>query len=326
MFFKKYVPIVLVHQEEEKVDIEPPKNKPKKNKKLFIFIILISLITYFLNENKAIIISHINQYKNNPMSDLLNSTSTENTKNSEEESDKLPDVIIQRKNETLRKMMEEKEKEKQLNNQTIETKNEPISTTVEEELPKIEFNSNQIVKTNEDKKENATQIPNTPLVSETNNLDETITLKKELGMILRDAKFSINAKKENIDVYINNINHSKNQIILNNDKFFLSDVSMQCEDNKMPTFQFKISDKKNNSILFEKKINYAEDKKIVLFFDALSVTNKENNNEDIYFNGESVFKDFKLNKIDEKDGVLTFDFECNSKSIKIIGKELEEIK
>ena len=326
MFFKKYIPIVLANQEQEKIEFEPKKNKPNKNKKIFILVILISLITYFANENKSLIISYFNQYKSNKIGDLLNETPPENTNNLEDENTKLPDVIIQRKNETLRKMMEEKEKEKQLNSLPVETKSESTQTITNEELPKIEFNSNQNSNSAEEKQNNVTQVENLPAVDKPTNLDETITLKKELGMILRDAKFSVNAKKENIDIYINNINHSKNQSILNNDKFFLSDVSMQCEDNKMPIFQFKISDKKNNTVLFEKKINYTEDKKVVLFFDALSITNKENNNEDIYFNGESVFKDFKLNKIDEQNGVLTFDFNCNDRNIKITGKELEEIK
>lgn len=152
------------------------------------------------------------------------------------------------------------------------------------------------------------------------------TIIRELHMLLKNANYSIGAKKEALSLFINNINYPVGEKILNNNKFYLKNIETLCVDNELPIIKFAIADITDKTVLFEKEIKYSDNKKIVLSFDALSITDLETKKEEIYLPDETIFKNFKLSTIAEIGSDLKFQFACENRTIAIIGKELAEIK
>lgn len=326
MFRKKLTVLVLNHDENEKKITSPQKEEKKKNKisskKILISLLFVGVgvgVYYYQDEVVKLTKDKINidvsavlesnkDLKNNiPIFD----NSHEKTQNIVEE--KLPEVNLGKNKEKeteLKEIMQEKRTEAaKEEDSSLSTTN---STETNQEFPNV------VIKQSNEIKEN--------ISSEENNKEmEAEILKKELALVLKNSIFTINAKKEAVSLFINNINHNVNEVILNNDKFKLSNISLICNDNQLPKFKFVISS--NNDIpLYEKELFYSENKKILLSFDSLSVTDLDSNVENIFLPEEQIFKDFRLNSIEDSSGDLKFEFGCLDKRIVIVGKELSEIK
>lgn len=213
-----------------------------------------------------------------------------------------------KKKEAIEKMVDEELPTLSLN----QPKNDEVAVTTKDDLPIVNINS----KTN--------QMATPP--SNNNTISDEEILKKELSMLLKNSTFNINAKKDNISLFINNINYNIGDAILNNNKFKLKDITMICDNDSLPSFKFNITDTQGNNTLFTKELKYSDNRKITLSFDSLSILDLDNNIENIYMPNETIFKDFKLNSINENGYLLNFNFTCQNKKITISGAELSAIQ
>jgi hypothetical protein len=329
MFRRKLVVLVNNHKENDKKITFPQTKEENKKKKTYSKKILFSLFAiglgagiyhyqdkiFELTKDKINISIPNVLEDNNVLSNDIPVFISDTEKNQSTAIEKMPEVNLEKNKEKaneLKEIMQEKRIETTNNEDTgalntspsLESENKYPEVNIQAIADKKEETLNKIDYTQENSKE---------------------VLQKELALVLKNSSFTANTKKENISLFINNINHNINERILNNNKFKLSDISLVCEDNQLPKFKFAISSN-DNIVLYEKELSYSDNKKILLSFDSLSITDLDSNVENIFLPDEQIFKDFKLNSIEDTNGDLKFEFECINKKIVIVGKELSEIK
>lgn len=174
------------------------------------------------------------------------------------------------------------------------------------------------------------EVEKTNSQSSENLSENTLTdanAKRELSLLLKNSKVQIDAKKESISLFINNIPHKIGDSILSNNNFYIKNISIDCKTSKLPSFNIDIYKKTDNVKLQTISKDFSENKKVVLFFDALSITDEESGNENVYLQNDEIFKGFKLLRIgytDEKKVKQVF--ECNKTKTTIVGDELEIVR
>ena len=170
------------------------------------------------------------------------------------------------------------------------------------------------------------------MISQSNqNLSESnsteANAKRELSLLLKDSKIQIDAKKESISLFINNIPHKIGDNVLSNSNFYIKNISIDCKVNKLPSFNIEIYKKTEDIKLQTISKNFSENKKVVLFFDALSIIDEESGNENVYLQDDEIFKGFKLSRIGYTESKKVKQvFECNKIQTVIVGDELEIIR
>lgn len=311
------------------------KKKFKPFKLLFPVFVLSVGVYYYLNQE------YVNKLANSYISNELKSDIKidseassaifgDKDKSSEENNTKKElanNVSSEQMREEILKRKQAEEFSSSEGNKDIISEN----TSNDENLPIVNINPNSIdskvdkidYKNNPNKDIANSQVASNSNENNPNSISKDL-IEKELNMLIRNSTFAVNAKADSISIFINNINHKIGDNILNNSKFKLKNISFKCIENKMPIFSYEISDENNNTVL-SRDINYSENKKIVLFFDSLSVVDKNSNIENIYLPGESIFKGFSLSDIKEINSVLKFDFVCEGNKTSVSGKELSEV-
>lgn len=312
---RKIAPLLLNEEEEEikqpfvKMNIV----KPKKNlpiKKLFFIALLIGGGVYYFNNQQDI---------NKNTSSLLGDSTMSNIEMPTENKTDNPKVEASQMAVDMKRAMEEKKTENVNKEETLSSPVQAKSNNSDNDFPAVNIGA---TKTEQSSPSSSVQQDGNSNQSASNK----VMLQKELNMLLKNSTFSINTKKDSISLFISNMNYNIGEPILNNNKFKLSSIKMNCEDGKMPSFTFDIQDSSSSEVLFTKDIKYSDNKKIVLAFDSLSITDLGSNTENIYLPDETIFKNFTLNNIMDKNSMLSFEFICENKKITIDGKELSTIE
>lgn len=289
---RKIIAFLNSQREQEKDNIPNNIKAPKKksNKKIYIIIGAIFIIGFIVNQNTN-----------------TNPTPTNQTQTIQNQP--IVNPIIKETEDERRQALEEKIKQEENANST---------TDIDSRLPEVNFD-----KKVDDSPENATnEIKDEP--KEENNSNDF--LAREVASLLKDAKFYMNAKPNSISLFINNIHTNVGDYVLSNKKFIISEMDMVCVDNEMPSLNVKIASSENNSVIHVVKVPLTNNKKVILGFDSISIVDKFNSIENIFIEGEQIFKGFKLLNITENNNNLKFNFDCNGKKFSITGKELDEIK
>ncbi|WP_152633047.1 hypothetical protein [Aliarcobacter butzleri] len=317
----------------EKINIFNTKDKSKKKisfKKLILPSILLAAGGYYYM-NQSYVNSLANQYIGNEFkysmdtltaSNILGEDTTKKEGLNKVENSRENQNSI---NQNVAEMQQEMQKKKeQMDNNSNSSSN--IQKNEENDMPIVNLNGNTQQENVNSNASYPEEVKTTPNNSNTNPFppQEDNVLEKELSMLLKNSSFSINAKADSISLFMNNINHNVGGSIFN-EKFKLKNISMKCSNDSMPIFEFEISDISGKT-LFSKSIKYSENKKIIAFFDSISVLDINSNRENIYIPDEVIFKDFKLLGIKESNSNITYDFACGNGKNSMTVKELSEIK
>lgn len=264
------------------------------------------------------------------------SVSTAEEKNVPREESEIKKELINRMAEEIQKKDNTEDNENQF---TVNFDN-PSQEKITEKNPEIPSKDNlentssnlqkniEAIRTLEQQKEKEVETINSQANENLpeNNLTDA-NAKRELSLLLKNSKIQIDAKKESISLFINNIPHKVGDSILSNNNFYIKNISTNCKTSKLPSFNIDINKKTDDVKLQTISKDFSENKKVVLFFDALSVTDEESGNENVYLQNDEIFKGFKLLRIgytDEKKVKQVF--ECNKTKTTIVGDELEIIR